>query len=125
MISIKFLKYIFFALVTSVVNIVSYFLVYNYVIDSVLIGNLVAYILSISLSFIFNQKFVYNSNSKQYGKMISLYLGSKVLSYSLDSLVLIILNLFLKKWIIFNKIVSNASTCILNYYLGEKIFRKD
>lgn len=125
MISTKFLKYIFFALVTSVVNVVSYFLVYNYVFDSILIGNLVAYIFSISLSFIFNQKFVYNSNSKQYGKMISLYLGSKVLSYSLDSLVLIILNLFLKKWVIFNKIVSNASTCILNYYLGKKIFWKD
>lgn len=118
----KFIVYMLLALVSSILNIGVYFISYNYLLKSVLFSNFLAYGISISVSFYLNKRYVYKSKSKDYKKMISMYLGSKVLSYVLDSIVLIVLNILLKKYTIVNKLISNASTCILNYFIGDKIF---
>lgn len=118
----KFILYVLLALISSGLNVGIYFISYNYLLKSVLFSNFLAYGISISVSFYLNKRYVYKSKSKNYKKMVSLYLGSKVLSYILDSIVLIVLNALFQKYTIINKLISNASTCVLNYFIGDKIF---
>lgn len=121
----KFVKYVFFAIVTSVLNVGTYMLFYNLIIKNVIVSNIAAYTVSITASFFINKKIVFKNDSANLLKQIISYLGVKALSFTIDSLVLVLFvdvfgfNNFI------SKLVANASTTISNYTLNNKVVFKN
>lgn len=121
----KFIKYVFFAIITSLLNVGTYILFYNYVIDNIILSNVIAYTVSITLSFILNKKIVFKNNSGNLLKQITSYLSVKALSFVIDSLVLIITVRWLGLNNFISKLIANASTTISNYTLNQQVVFKD
>ena len=121
----KFIRYIFFALISSSINIVMYYITYTFIIESVVLSNIVSYTFSIIFQFITNKKLVYKNCSKKYIKEFLSFCMIKVLAFIIDTSVLYLLvdcvhmNNFLAK------IISNCSTTISNYALNQKVVFKD
>lgn len=117
----KFIKYVFFAIITSILNVGTYMLFYNLIIDNIIISNIAAYSVSISSSFIINKKVVFKNNNKGIIKQLIFYLLVKAVSFSIDSLVLILTVDYIGVNNFLSKIIANASTTISNYTLNNKV----
>lgn len=121
----SFIKYVFFAILTSAINVGLYLLVYNYVVRNILISNCVAYSVSITFSFITNKKLVFNNSSNEVFKEVLLFLFVKGVAFCLDSIVLVVC----LKWIhipnSISKLIANCSTTFSNYSLNKKLVFKD
>lgn len=98
---------------------------YHIIIKNIIITNVIAYASSISLSFVLNKKVVYKCKRKKYKKQIPLFLGSKVLSFFIDSLVLLCLDKYFNLASILEKLIANASTTLSNYFICDKIIFKE
>lgn len=121
----KFAVYVFFAIITTVVNVSVYMIVHDYIIDNIIISNVVAYTCSITLSFIINKNVVFKSKNGNVFVQLLLYLCVKFISFSVDSGVLFLLNKGLKIDNFIAKLVANASTTISNYVLNNKLVFKN
>ena len=122
----KVIKYVFFATITSIINVAVYLITYKYLHAGIIISNVLAYTISISVSFIINKKVVFKNDSDKVLVQIALYLVVKAVSFSLDSAVLYLLKDILNWNNVLSKIVANASTTISNYTLNNIwVFKKD
>lgn len=121
----KFLKYVFFAIITSLLNVGTYLLFYNYIWANIIISNIIAYSISIVVSFILNKKIVFKENSKNIFKQITSYLGVKGISFIVDSIVLVICKNYIRLGNFVAKLIANISTTISNYTLNNKIVFKE
>lgn len=121
----KFLKYVCFAILTSIINVGIYLLVYNLIINSILISNICAYTISITFSFLINKVVVFQNKDKKLKKQLTMFLGVKLISFVIDSLVLFICHDILNIGNLISKIIANCSTTLNNYTLNNKhVFRK-
>ena len=120
----KFVKYVFFAIITSVLNVGTYMIFYNLIIDNIIISNVVAYTVSITTSFVINKKVVFKNNNKSIFRQIFSYLLVKVLSFTIDSFVLLVAVDYLGLNNFLSKLIANASTTISNYTLNNKVVFK-
>jgi len=120
----KFIKYVLFAILTSVINVGAYYLCYHYIINSIIVSNIVAYSLSISVQFITNKKYVFNNDSKKHGKQLILFLLVKLISFTIDTGVLYFCNKVLHLGQLLSKIIANCSTTLSNYTLNNKMVFK-
>ena len=116
----KFIKYVFFAILTSIINVGVYLLTYKFLISSVIVSNILAYAISITFAFFINKHIVFQNKSKKMGKQITLFLGVKLISFGIDSLVLIFCHNLLHLSNFVSKIISNCSTTLNNYTLNKK-----
>ena len=121
----KIINYIFFACIITLINVLSYILFYNYIYDNALVSNIVAYTISISISFIINKKYVFKNDNKKYLKQIIFFLIVKLISFGIDSAILLLLKDILKWNNLLSKIIANASTTISNYFLNNNWVFKD
>ena len=121
----KFIRYIFFALISSSINIAMYYITYTFIIESVVLSNIVAYTFSIIFQFITNKKLVYKNCSQKYIKEFLSFCMIKVLAFIIDTSVLYLLVDCVHINNILAKIISNCSTTISNYTLNQKIVFKD
>lgn len=120
----KFVKYVVFAVLATVINVGIYIVIYNYVINSILISNLIAYIFSISFQFITNRKHVFKMNDSFVVLQIALFVFVKLISFWIDSGVLYMFKDVFGFSNFISKIASNASTTLSNYLLNNKwVFR--
>lgn len=115
----KPINYVIFATLTTVLNVLTYLLCYNFVVSNILISNIVAYTVSITASFFMNKKYVFKNDSNSYAKQMLFYLIVKLISFGLDSLVLYILKDILNWSNFWAKLISNASTTFSNYFLNN------
>jgi len=121
----KFANYVFFALITSGINVGAYILFYNCILGNIIISNIFAYTVSITASFIINKKIVFKNNNKNFIIQIVLYLMVKVIAFGVDSLVLIGLHKFFTIDNFLAKLIANTSTTISNYTLNNKVVFKN
>lgn len=115
----KILSYIFFAVITSIVNVSIYILCYHCVISNIIISNIVAYSCSIILSFFLNKNIVFKDNKGKILKQFIAYLALKMFSLFIDSCALILLYDYLHMNNFISKLIANASTTISNYFLNK------
>lgn len=121
----KFVKYVIFAIITSLLNVGTYMLFYNLIIKNVIVSNVAAYAVSITSSFFINKKVVFkNDNTNLLEQMIS-YLGVKAVSFAIDSFVLILFVDIFGFNNFISKLIANASTTISNYTLNNKVVFKN
>ncbi len=121
----KFVKYVLIASATTLVNVIVYLLCYNVIIKNIIVSNIFAYVFSITLSFILNERIVYKCQTRKYKKQIPLFLASKALSFAIDSLVLVCLDKYFNISALLEKLIANASTTISNYFICDKIVFKN
>lgn len=115
----KIISYIFFAIITSIVNVSVYMLCYNFIIKNIIISNIVAYACSIILSFFLNKNIVFKNKKGNIFKQLITYLGLKLVSLFIDSCVLTILHDYLHINNFIAKLIANASTTISNYLINK------
>lgn len=120
----NFIKYTFFAVITSLLNIAVYYLIYNYVIGNILVSNVCAYSLSISSQFIINKVVVFCASKEKISKQFALFIITKIIAFLIDSIVLILCNNLLHIPNLISKIISNSSTTLSNYSLNKKVVFK-
>ena len=121
----KFVKYVIIASLTTLINVLVYLISYHLITKSIIISNILAYTSSIYLSFTLNEKVVYKCKKRKHKKQIPLFLGSKVLSFFIDSLVLLCLDKYFALASILEKLIANASTTLSNYFICDKIIFKE
>lgn len=118
--------YLIFGILTTIVNIVSFFLfnrLFNYK-----LSNIIAFILAIVFAYITNKVYVFESKKEEKLEIIKefiFFIGSRLFTFILDMLlmVLFIETLFID--VLISKIIVNVVVIILNYILSKKlVFKK-
>lgn len=118
--------YLIFGGLSTILNIVSFFL-FNKLLNYK-ISNIIASILAIVFAYITNKIYVFESKKEEKTEIIKefiFFIGSRLFTFVLDMLlmVLFIETLFIN--VITSKIVVNIVVIILNYILSKKlVFKK-
>lgn len=122
--NIEAIRYIFYAILTSIINIGIYLLFYNYISQNILISNIIAYIISIILSFWLNKTRVYKQYEGNTYYQLFKFLLIKISAFIIDSIVLYLCFNLLGLSNAISKLISNCSTALSNYTLNKKVVFK-
>ena len=120
--------YAFFGVLTTLINIFTYVLFYEYLELSNTISNIIAWIVAVAFAFVTNKLYVFESKDKSKSVLIR-----EILSFScarlatglLDLLIMFLaVNIFHKDAILF-KVISNIIVIISNYIFSKMfVFKK-
>ena len=120
------IMYLIFGVLTTVVSLVSYYLLTITVLNpesglQLQIANILSWILSVAFAYITNRKYVFESKSNNYVKEITSFVGGRVATLLMDMLIMFVFVTLLK----FNdklfKLVSQVVVIVANYIIS-KIF---
>ena len=115
--------YVVFGTLTTVVNLVAYFILeaigVNYI-----ISNILAWFISVLFAYITNRRWVFESKSPDILKEMSLFFGGRIFSGTLDTVLLYVFIDILTLGNTFSKIAVEIIITILNYIFSKLIFRK-
>lgn len=112
------INYLIFGVLTTVVNIVTFYLLTAISIDWQ-ISNIIAWIASVLFAYITNKKFVFESKEKKILKEFLSFLSFRVLSLGID---MICMYLFIDLCHIssfISKIIVNVIVIVLNYVFSK------
>ena len=116
--------YLLFGGLTTVINVLSYYLFYNFLKCSNVLSTIVAWVISVLFAFVTNRIFVFESKEKGIKNIlreISSFFTFRFLTGVMDLLIMW-LTVDIMHWNgMFWKIVSNILVVILNYF-ASKIF---
>ena len=120
------IMYLIFGVLTTVVSLVSYYLLTITVLNpesglQLQIANILSWILSVAFAYITNRKYVFESKSNNYAKEITSFVGGRVATLLMDMLIMFIfVTLFRLNDKLF-KLVSQVVVIVANYIIS-KIF---
>ncbi len=124
-----FFKYMIIGIVGTIFNIAIYMLLFQFFPQYYLICNVIAYIISLIIIFILNKIYVFNdkkNNYKYIAKQFIVFSLSRVVSLGIDTYVLYLCVDKLHLGNLLSKIIANAGTTFINYFVGKLfIFKKD
>ena len=120
--------YLFFGFATTIVNIISYELLINIFKVNYLICNFIAWIITIIFAYITNKKYVFDSNNdslKSEFKKIALFTYARVFSLIIEMIIMYIgVSIFTINDTIV-KIITSIIIIIMNYFFSKfLIFKK-
>lgn len=119
--------YLFFGGLTTLVNIVSFFLLRQFDF-SVYISNVIAWILSVLFAFVTNKLFVFESkgkSKKENTKELVSFFGFRLLSLGFDMVAMYVFISLINLKELIAKIISNIVVIIMNYVFSKLlIFKK-
>lgn len=119
------LMYLVFGGLTTIVNIITFFILRKLNIE-VYISNLLAWVISVLFAFITNKLFVFESKDKsKSGKELVSFFGFRILSLGIDMGAMYLLLQVLSTGEVFAKVIANIIVIILNYIFSKLfIFKK-
>lgn len=117
--------YLFFGILTTLINIVAFKIFINFHINYI-VSTILAWIFSIIFAFITNQRYVFKYNSKKVKKEILDFFCARTISLAVDLLFMyLFINIMLIDKMI-SKIIVNVIIVIMNYIISKfYIFKKD
>lgn len=116
--------YIIFGGLTTLVNILVYFVCYNISGLSNVSSTIIAWILSVIFAFITNKFYVFESKENNVFYEISTFFGCRLGTGILD-VGIMYLTVDILKWnALFMKVISNVVVIVLNYILSKVIIFK-
>ena len=120
-----YLRYFFWGIMTTGVNVSAYYIFANCIEIPYLISNLLAWLLSVSFAFFTNKYFVFDSNTKRSAvKNYFYFIGSRVLTGCLDMTLMYILITMISVNDVISKILVNIIVIIANFLVSKYyIFR--
>lgn len=117
--------YLFFGVLTTVVNIVVYEIVVNIFNIDYLLSNVIAWIISIIFAYITNKNYVFDSNSgSNNSKQFISFVSARLFSLLIDMMVMYIGVTIICLNDTFIKIMANVIVIVLNYFLSKFIIFK-
>lgn len=120
----EILLYLIFGVLTTVVNIVVYYISAELLDIHYLISNALAWVLSVLFAYITNRKYVFNSHNKNVIKEMISFFGSRLATGVLDmALMWVLVNNHLLNDMI-SKVVVNVIVIVLNYVLSKLVVFK-
>lgn len=125
----EILLYLVFGVLTTLVNIVSYYLFTRLLNLDPYISNTVAWILSVLFAFVTNKRFVFESKEKSWKIVLKegiSFLGFRLLSLGIDMGSMFVMLSLCKIDDMIAKIIANVIVVILNYIFSKVfIFKKE
>lgn len=117
----EYASYLFFGILTTLVNYIVYFLCIDVLMLHYTISNVLAFIVAVTFAFFTNKHFVFGSNTSFRWKELGSFVSLRILSLLVEMGCLIIG----VEWFLFDdgstKIVVSILTVILNYVFGKYI----
>ena len=124
----EIINYLIFGGLTTLVNLIVYFLLTNMGINYG-VANTVAWVLSVLFAYITNKYFVFKVTgigAKQLIKEMSTFFSARLFSFVMDMLVLYLCLSVLKWSPILSKLISQVLVVLLNYVLSKIfVFKED
>lgn len=124
------IMYLIFGVLTTVVSLVSYYLLTITILDpkvalQLQIANILSWILSVVFAYITNRKYVFESKSSNYLKEITSFVSGRVATLVMDMLIMFVFVTVLH----FNdklfKLVSQVVVIVANYIISKVfVFKK-
>ncbi|WP_270843971.1 GtrA family protein [Faecalibacillus intestinalis] len=120
----EIIMYLVFGVLTTVVNIVVYYIFSNLLHMNYLFSNAMAWFLSVLFAYVTNRKYVFDSKNNQIIKEAISFFGSRLATGIMDMMLM----WFLVNFNIVNdvvaKVVDNVIVVILNYILSKLVVFK-
>ena len=120
----EIIMYLVFGVLTTVVNIVVYYIFSNLLHMNYLFSNAMAWFLSVLFAYVTNRKYVFDSKNNQIIKEAISFFGSRLATGIMDMMLI----WFLVNFNIVNdvvaKVVVNVIVVILNYILSKLVVFK-
>ena len=121
----EIIKYLIFGVLTTLVNIISFYILDKLNVD-IYINNTISWIISVIFAFITNKLYVFESKSMDiktiFKEKIS-FLGARIFTYFVDMGTIYLLYDGLRIDKLISKVVSNIIVIIINYVFSKYIFR--
>ena len=124
------LLYLFFGVCTTLVNLVTKWILLLTVIDSsnaiqLQVAIIISWIVSVLFAYVTNRKYVFESKSKSIFKEISSFFGSRVLTLILEMVIMYIFVTALNFNVYLFTIISQVLVIVLNYVFSKLfVFKK-
>lgn len=123
------LLYLIFGVLTTFVNIVVYYILFNHVLLSNILSNGIAWVAAVIFAFITNKIWVFKSKTleiEQVIKELIAFFSARLSTGILDMAIMYVGVDLLKVNSIYSKIISGVVVVILNYIFSKLfIFRKN
>ena len=120
----ELIAYIIFGVLTTAVNIITYFLFVDVFAVNYLISNIVAWFVSVLFAYITNRIWVFESKDDNIIKEIVLFYGGRVFSGAVDTGLMYLFIDILSTGNVFAKIVVQVIVIVLNYVFSKFIVFK-
>lgn len=127
----ELINYLIFGFLTTVVSLVTYYLLTISVLDpkvniQLQIANIISWCTGVLFAYFTNRSFVFNSKNKNKMKEFLSFTGARISTLILDMLIMFIFVTVLKGNDKIFKLVSQVLVIIVNYILSKLIvFKKD
>lgn len=121
------IAYMFFGVLTTIVNIVSYDMCYNYFKFSNTLSNVVAWILAVTAAYLTNKVWVFGSSSWKWSvlkKEIPAFISCRLATGVLDIAIMYISVDCMKYQPMVMKCISNILVILLNYVFSKLVIFK-
>ncbi len=123
----SFILYCMFGLLTTLINICIYIILYEYIHIANILSNIIAWFFSVTFAFVTNKIYVFKSkllNLKNVFKEFFRFLIARIATGGVDLIIMYIGVDILKRSTLIIKIGSNILVIILNYILSRLIVFK-
>lgn len=120
----ELVSYVIFGILTTLVNIILYYIFADLLFFNYLISNIVAWIGSVVFAYVTNRIWVFESKNNNILKEISLFFGGRLFTGIIDSALMILFIEFLLINDFTSKIVIQIIVVILNYVLSKLVIFK-
>ena len=120
----ELIAYIIFGVLTTAVNIITYFLFVDVFAVNYLISNIVAWFVSVLFAYITNRIWVFESKDDNIIKEIVLFYGGRIFSGAVDTGLMYLFIDILSTGNAFAKIVVQVIVIVLNYVFSKFIVFK-
>ena len=118
------IMYLIFGVLTTVVNIVVYYMMADMLQVHYMISNIVAWFLSVLFAYITNRKYVFESMSNEIIKEMTSFFGARLATGAMD---MVLMWLFVGLHILpdfIAKVITNVFVIIANYILSKLVVFK-
>ena len=123
-------NYLIVGLLTTVVSLVTYFIVTRTFLDpnneiELQIANIIAWVFAVIFAYVTNRVFVFKSKNKNIASEVSKFVGSRIASLLMDMLIMFIVVSLLSLSDVIGKIASQVVVTIANYILSKLLVFKE
>ena len=122
----ELISYLIFGVLTTVVNIVVYYVFNTWLQVNYLVSNAIAWIASVLFAYITNRKYVFESkNTSMFNELVK-FIGARLSTGIMDMILMWLLVDILSMNSMVSKIVVNVLVIVLNYVLSKVfVFKKE
>lgn len=121
----EIIAYLIFGVLTTLVNIVVYFVANNLLSINYLISNFLAWFISVLFAYITNRAYVFESTSSQFIKEAIKFFGSRLTTGLVDMVLMWLLVSFIPINDILIKTLVNIIVIVLNYIFSKLFVFKE